>query len=242
MSDVKKLILACSVLTLLLFGSSIFPRSTTDPRLVVEGIPHKTYRLLAGGYATVTEDGLETIQGAVEKDDPWRSKYLRSNAMDTESGYYPQNVFRLVTVESYKDSSTEVYFNVRNFNPSTSPNKNDSNGVYILSRYTEVGNFYMAGLDMLGNAVIRKRLWGAYTTLTDAKLLEALPRDTLIGLRLVTETLSDTTQLKLYVDQGEGLKLVMEVEDTGEIIKEGYAGLRSDFMDVVYENFKVENI
>jgi hypothetical protein len=51
----------------------------------------------SGGYLYTRSGIALTAQGKLPDVDPYRRAYARANAEDTEDGYRPQNIFRLVT-------------------------------------------------------------------------------------------------------------------------------------------------
>src|SRR2546426_11951599 len=68
---------------------------------------------LNSGAKFITTDGRgETIQGPLPDDDRWRLCYERSNPTDTGNGYYPQNLFRLVTKSRWNNFIQGVQFRI----------------------------------------------------------------------------------------------------------------------------------
>ena len=96
----------------------------------------------SGGRLTVNNNIADTIQGDLPTSDRWYTTYLTSNSIDTDAGIHPQNIFRLVTKNVWKDAKQELYFKINNVNLSLSQNRNASNGVFMMQRYIDSNNLY----------------------------------------------------------------------------------------------------
>src|SRR6185437_2878867 len=82
----------------------------------------------SGGYLYVNSNGTaSTIIGSLPANDKWRLEYAKSNPMDTDGGYHPQNIFRLVTRLRWQNYTEQTYYYIKNINLSTSTNRNESN-------------------------------------------------------------------------------------------------------------------
>lgn len=78
-----------------------------------------------------------------------------------------------------------------------------------------------------------------------------LPKDIWIGLRseVVTDS-SGVVNIKVYVDMGKtgNWVLVVEAEDDGKsysgpaFLEAGHAGIRTDFMDVEFDDYSIRSI
>ncbi len=80
------------------------------------------YWWVDSGAKFIIENGIgSTIQGSLATDDPWRLAYARDNPQDTDNGYHPQNIFRLVTKPTWTDYVQQIYFKVTASNLSASP-------------------------------------------------------------------------------------------------------------------------
>ena len=77
----------------------------------------------------------KTIQGALASTDPWRLTYLASSPVDTDNGYHPQNIFRMVSRSKWQNFNQSVYFNIKKDQLSLSPNRAEHNGLLLMSRY-----------------------------------------------------------------------------------------------------------
>lgn len=199
----------------------------------------------------------ETLQGELPATDPWRLRYALANPVDTDDGFHPQNVFRLVLRSLWTNYRQGFYFRILETNLSTSPNRNASNGVLLFNRYQDAATLYYAGIRVDGAAVIKKKVGGRYFTLAYYKVLPGaydpasnpnlLPRNKWIGIkdRITTNTDGSVT-IKLYLDSGDGFgwRLVIEARDTGalggaSIRTPGHVGIRTDFMDVQFDRYDV---
>jgi len=214
----------------------------------------------SGGMLVIRSGLGQTIHGALPENDYWHQLYLKNNPMDTDGGSHPQNIFRLVTKSQWHDSLEEAYLKIDEYNLSESSNRNESNGLLLLSRYQNQNNLYYAGVRVDGLAVIKKKINGVYYTLVQNPLLPGdydrntkpilLPLHEWIGLRLKTETISpNVVKLDLYTDIGKTgeWKLAAEAfDDQGSFglinDSKAFGGIRTDFMDVSIDNFHIEEL
>jgi hypothetical protein len=203
-----------------------------------------------------------TVIGSLPSADAWRTLYAANNPVDTDSGFHPQNIFRLVSKGLWKDFQQTVSFRIRTLNMSSSPNRNSSNGILFFHHYQDGANLYYAGIRVDGAAVIKKKIGGTYYTMAyrsgvypgaaynAASNPTLLPSDRWIGLRTVTETTSTTVTLRLELNDpvvGGGWVPVIEAEDSGQyggpaITVTGHAGIRTDFMDVEFNDYEAVEI
>lgn len=216
--------------------------------------------LNSGGELTRTGKVLSTIQGQLANSDSFRNLYAKSNPVDTDNGYRPQNLLRLVTRVKFKNFNQQVFFNIQNINTSDSPNRNQSNGVFFFNRYQDGKTLYYVGIRVDGRAVIKKKFAGEYKTLKSAVVYlgnyqhetqpSLLPTRRWIGIRSEVVNLENNAVLiAMYLNDshlGTGWSKVLEVVDSGidgdTILNEGFAGIRSDFMDVNFDAYTaVEN-
>lgn len=214
--------------------------------------------LNSGGELYFSGNIISTIQNALPRYDKWRIDYAGSNPGDTDDGYYPQNLLRLVSRQKWLNYRQEVYFQVKRDNLSTSDNRNESNGVFLFNRYKDGDNLYYTGVRVDGTAVIKKKVGGVYHTLASQAVWSdgttynrqnnpsLLPKDRWVGLASEAANLADgRVSIKLFLDRnGDGTwQQIIETvdEDTfGPSIKEaGYVGLRSDFMDLLFGRYKI---
>jgi hypothetical protein len=228
---------------------------TLNERASMEQSGSSYWWVNSGGGFTVQGGIGSTLQGSLPSYNRWRLLYLFSNPQDTDSGYRPQNIFRLVSRTKWKNMTQEFRFRIVRDNLSDSPNRNESNGVLMFDRYQDGNNLYYAGIRVDGTAVIKKKLNGHYYTLAQEPIFggaydkaanpNLLPKNTWMGIR---STIKDTTQgvlIALYLDFGDGtwMKAAQALDDGRSygrtIASEGYAGIRTDFMDVEFKDYKI---
>lgn len=201
-----------------------------------------------------------TVIGELPDSDYWRVLYSKNNSTDTDNGYHPQNIFRLVTTSKWQDFQQEAYFVIKKDNLSKSSNRNQSNGLLLFNRYKDGQSLYYTGVRVDGSAIIKKKLNGTYYTMAEIKNIypgtynrdtspNLLPKNKWIGLRSQVKNQADgSVIIKLFVDRGwsGNWELVAETVDNGTkygpVISTGYAGIRTDFMDVEFENFRLKTI
>ncbi|MFN2297848.1 MAG: hypothetical protein ACK2UB_03295 [Anaerolineales bacterium] len=210
----------------------------------------------SGGWF-LQEDGIgSTSIGEAPPSSRWRQAYLLSNPWDTDQGAHPQNLFRLITRSTWSTPVQEVYFRIAADNLSASVNRNESNGVLLFSRYIDGDNLFYAGLRVDGYAVIKKKAGGAYTTLAEsawfpgaydrAAFPNLIPHDTWIGLRTVVLAEADRLIIQLYIDPDRSgfWSLALQAEELCDpshpLAGPGHAGIRTDFMDVVFDDYAIE--
>jgi len=214
----------------------------------------------SGGSLYLTKGVGTTIQGPLSEKSPWRITYQRQNALDTDDGYRPQNILRLVTKGKWRNAREEAYFIINADNLTVSPNRNSSNGLFFFNRYQDSNNLYYAGIRVDGAAVIKKKQKGIYYNIAyipgiysgiynPVTYPNLLPKNKWIGLRSEVTDLSDgSVFIQLFIDKGwsGSWKLVAEGIDRGAdgppIIAAGHGGIRTDFMDVTFENFRITTL
>jgi hypothetical protein len=213
------------------------------------------YWWVSSGAYFLGRGGLgSTIAGSLPSNDSWRRYYAATSPADTDNGFRPQNLFRLVTRSRWQNVRQQVYFRIRRDNLSASSNRNASNGLLLMNRYLDSDNLYYAGIRVDGAAVIKKKYRGRYHTLAYAKIFPGgyhrtsapslLPKNEWLGLATELRNRTDgTVRIVLYVDPGPGGWVpVFDVIDDGlafgpAITTSGYGGIRTDFMDVELENY-----
>lgn len=215
------------------------------------------WHLVSGGQALIQEGQIGTIQGALSSSSKWRKAYLRKNPLDTNNGFLPQNIFLLLSREIYEHPLSQVYFNIQKTNLTESPNRSEWNGVYLVSRHKDTSNFYLAGLRVDGQASIRKKVAGVYTTLAVEPVFTSsvydkdlepnlIPQDKWTGLRsTLTTDVDGRVRIVLEGDlAGTGeWQVLAEAVDSGVLVEDSApTGLKSDFMDVIYTGYSVEEI
>jgi hypothetical protein len=214
---------------------------------------------LSSGAYFFQEDGVgKTIQGSIEEGSKWQKKYKKNDPGETDDGFYPQNIFRLVTRNKWYNYSQEAYYKITNYNLSEDDHRSESNGLLLFNRYQDENNLYYTGLRVDGAVVIKKKYNGVYYTMAYKQIFDGkydresnpnlLPVNVWIGIRSeVNDNNDGTVSIKLLVDKDRSgnWKLVLETKDDGEsfggkaILDEGYAGIRTDFMDVEFDDYKI---
>jgi hypothetical protein len=256
------------------FSKNVSPEGTEfsfpDPNKTEKGVLEESGKmkdsasldwwLNSGGIMNISEKEFSTNLGKLPKDSKWRKLYKKNNSRDTDDGYHPQNIFRLVTKGRWQNFTQEVYFNIDKINLSESEYRNESNGVLLFNRYQDGDNLYYTGLRVDGHAVIKKKVEDKYYTLAEKNVLtngqdydrvdspNVLPENTWVGLKSeVTNIEKDTVDIKLYLDQsGNGnWQMILDTQDKNgkngkkTLTDPGYGGIRTDFMDVSFRGYKI---
>jgi outer membrane biosynthesis protein TonB len=203
----------------------------------------------SGAYFFIKDGIGSTIQGKLVSGDDWRERYASSNPTDTDDGYLPQNIFRLVAKAQFEDVTQEAYFKINDINMTDSPNRAGHNGFLFFNRYHDQDNLYYTGIRVDGSAIIKKKKGGSYTTLSSDQVFSGsydkssnpnlIPEGKWVGLRSVVQDVSGGVNIKVYMDTGDGWKLVSEATDTSSpITGKSHVGVRTDFMDVEFKNYR----
>ena len=217
--------------------------------------------LNSGAYLLIKNGRGYTVQSDLPDTDLFNILYNRNNATDTDQGFHPQNIFRLVTKDSgWQNLEQEVYFKIIRNNFSLSPNRNQSNGLLLFNRYVDGDNLYYTGVRVDGAAIIKKKQGGVYYTLdykpevypgvyNSSSNPNLLPTDRWIGLRSRLENVDGgKVRIRLYLDRNwnDRWELIAEAYDNGKygtpISGAGSAGIRTDFMDVMFDGYHIRNL
>lgn len=218
--------------------------------------------LNSGGVMTMNKNLAKTNFGSLREGSKWQKKYAKTNSRDTDEGYYPQNIFRLVTRTKWKNLSQQLYFNIDKINLSDSSYRNESNGVLLFNRYQDGDNLYYTGLRVDGDAVIKKKINGKYYTLAEKNIFPSddkydsidnpnvLPLHDWLGMKSEVNNISGEVNIKLYIDKEQkgNWQLILEVQDKGNkygkapFSEEGYGGIRTDFMDVSFKDYSIKEL
>jgi hypothetical protein len=215
-------------------------------------VPHATagIAILETGAGS-DDDLLAALSDLLPADDRWRQAYARSSAVDTDGGAHPQNLFRLINRQTFRNFTQETTFTIRRLNLSRSPNRNQSNGVLLFEHYRDGDNLYYAGVRVDGAAVVKKKLHGTYHTLGIAPIYPGaydrnrnpnlLPVGRPVTIRTETQSNGDgSVEITLFVD-GNPTIHVRDGNVGGPTIAEaGFAGIRTDFMDVDFASYSAE--
>lgn len=217
------------------------------------------YWWLNSGAMMILEGGVgRTVHKALPLTNPWLLTYRLNNLLDTDGGRYPQNLFRLVSKLSVGDSDITVNYRVLAVNMTDTPNRDGYSGIFLFSRYQDGDNLYYAGVRHDGDVVIKKKIGGIYHTLGQVEHFPSyrdyerytnpnlIPGQVWQRLRLVTKTEGDSIRLTFYVADSvrSSWEEVLSVVDDGVGGKPhhdaGRFGLRTDFMDVQFDNYRVD--
>lgn len=234
-------------------------------RFSVDGILNETgsmdessspYFWLNSGGELHLENGVgKTVQGDLSAGNVWRLLYNANNALDTDDGYYPQNLFRLVTKGMWNNTEQSIRFKITQLNMTDTPNRDGYSGVLLMSRYQDGNNLYYAGIRMDGDAVIKKKHNGSYTTLAQEDLFGSdagynkntnpnmIPGNTWMGLKSVVYTdSSGDVRVEVWLDRndnGNWEQIASAVDTSQTIDGPAHAGIRTDYLDVHFDDYKV---
>lgn len=221
---------------------------------------HPIWWLNSGAYATLFEDEIRTVHGELPADDPWRQKYNASNPTETDDGYHPQNIFRLVSREKYAQATQSALARIDRYILSPDTHRAASNGILYFHHYQDGDNLYYAGVRVDGTAIIKKKQRGIYYTMASTPLFDGpkYDRDTNPNKLLtnswfnlkteITNLSASKVRIRVFVDLTAtgSAQLVAEAIDDGKsfggpaITKAGYAGIRTDFMDATIKGYEVQ--
>lgn len=222
--------------------------------------PSPYWWVSSGAELTLEEGRGKTNQGKLPLGSKWQVLYAVSNPLDTEDGFYPQNIFRLVSRNKWQDFTQQIYFQIKKDNLSTSPNRNASNGLLLFNRYQDQNNLYYAGLRVDGVVVVKKKINGKYYTLGYKKIFPGnynavsnpnlLPHNKWLGVKSKVVNNSDgSVSISVYYDfgwTGNWAHLISVKDDNkkyGPVISAaGYGGIRTDFMDVIFDQYVMTSI
>ena len=222
---------------------------------------NKNLWLNSGGQLFLKGSIMKTLQNDLPINSRWRISYLKSNPEDSKNGYRPQNIFRLITKREWKDFRQEVYFKILKYDTSNSTHRDISNGILLLNRYQDSNNLYYAGIRVDGTAIIKKKINGEYYTLAQNKIFEGeydrdknpilLPFNKWMGIRTEIKNFNNSyVKIKLLLDRNNDgyWELVLETNDNGinyggpAFLSNSHTGIRSDFMDLEFKNYKTSEI
>lgn len=202
----------------------------------------------------------KTIIGELPETSGWRFLYNRNYPDATDSGTHPQNIFRLLTKAKAENFEQSVFFSIYKIIQSGSSLRNESNGVFLFGRYQNGNNFYISGVRVDGMAVIKKKVNGVYYTMDikrfygDAgyhrtSMPNYLPINTWLGIKsIVLDGDDGSVTLRLFVWDGVSWIEAISAVDDGKRFggkafrKEGYAGIRTDFMEIEFDNYALKEI
>jgi hypothetical protein len=216
--------------------------------------------LNSGGLMNLEDNVFSTNISRLKKNSYWQKTYAKTNPQDTDNGYLPQNIFRLVSRKEQQNFFQTVYFYIENVNLTDSKNRNESNGILFFNRYMDGDNLYYAGLRVDGNAVIKKKIDEKYFTMAEKEFTDKakeydrdknpnlIPAKKWIGLKSEIDNDNETVNIKLYADwSGNGdWNLLLEAKDKEDkygkspFLKKGRTGIRTDFLDVRFKDYEIK--
>lgn len=212
--------------------------------------------LNSGAYMNLANGVCSTVSGNLSASNIWRQIYQSSDPIDTDSGYHPQNLFRLVTRAKWGGNiSQQISVKTTALNKSVSLERNAWSGILLFNRYQNGDNLYYAGIRDDGHAVIKSKKNGVYKTLAEVPYFAGtynrltnptlLPMNQWIAIKTEVSTNADNSvSIKLYVDNNNSGNFTLAtsaVDRTNPILSSGYAGLRLDFRDAQFDNFKISS-
>ncbi|OGG41593.1 hypothetical protein A2837_00155 [Candidatus Kaiserbacteria bacterium RIFCSPHIGHO2_01_FULL_46_22] len=216
---------------------------------------------LSSGGNLVIEGGTgRTARKDQSATNRWSLAYRLNNSLDTDSGRYPQNLFRLVSRDTAADADIAMSFRILSLNLTDTPNRDAWSGVFLFSRYQDSDNLYYAGVRQDGHVVIKKKIGGKYYTMAEEEHFRSyrpyekdtnpnlIPGQSWLEMRLTTKNESDGLRITLSIkdDSSTSWKEVLEVLDKGTggpaFDQPGHFGIRTDYMDVEFDNYRVNPI
>jgi hypothetical protein len=212
--------------------------------------------LNSGAYMYLANGECSTVSGNLSLSNIWRQIYQSSDPIDTDSGLHPQNLFRLVTRAKWGGNiSQQISVKTTALNKSASLERNAWSGILLFNRYQNGDNLYYAGIRDDGHAVIKSKKNGVYKTLAEVPYFAGtynrltnptlLPMNQWIAIKTEVSTNPDNSvSIKLYVDKNNSGNFTLAtsaVDRTNPILSSGYAGLRLDFRDAQFDNFKISS-
>lgn len=217
--------------------------------------------LNSGAYLYIKNGVGSTVQGSLPANNKWRLLYAKNDPGETDNGYHPQNIFRLILRTSWQNVSEEMFYRINTYNLSSDAHRTGSNGLLLMNRYLDDDDLYYAGLRVDGYAVIKKKIKGTYYTMAYKQVLPGkfdrtsnpnlIPTKTWIGVKTEVRNLdASTVSIKLYTDVGRTgtWTLAAEATDNGStyggqaLLQQGHGGVRTDFMDADFDDYRLVSL
>lgn len=163
-----------------------------------------------------------------------------------DQGFVDEDHFRAMIRHDFNkndDYMVQVYFK---YNDYFGSDPTDSVGFYFNHR--DEANKYSVGIRADGYSEIKEKNDGQYNDNQNTKRIfkdngdgsNKIPDNTWIGLRIFVDQKSDSNNVRLFVDKGDGIwKFVTKWTDKGDLIEGGEVGLRIDGYDVSLKDFQV---
>lgn len=224
-----------------------------------ENSKSRNWWLNSGGLVFHKNGSIKTIQGSIEPENRWFKAYLKSTPIETDGGSHPQNIFRLVNKNNLQNIRQQAYFKINKTIMSNSPNRNESNGFLFFNRYVDGDNLYYTGIRVDGTSIIKKKKNGTYYTLDQKTVFEGnyektskpnlLPENKWIGIKSEVQNLNfKDVLIKVFIEKNSdgNWEQIAEAIDDGKtfdgasFINAGSPGIRTDFMDIEFKDYKIE--
>ena len=122
------------------------------------------YWWLNSGALLSIQNGVgKTLQGDLSPNNPIRLVYNKNKPVESDNGSHPQNIFRLLTKQSWENNRQQIYLKINGDNLQNPKNRNPWNALSLASRYINDLNYYYVSLRMDGNVSIKKKAkWKRY--------------------------------------------------------------------------------
>ena len=216
----------------------------------------------SGGLLVIENGIASTLIGRLPTGSTLQERYV-GKAERTDGGFRPQNIFRLLTIEKWKDTSIELVFRVVGTDSTPSIERTASNGILLFGRYQDQDNLYYAGIRVDGYLMIKKKKDGEYKTLALQKVFDGtydkektpnlIPQNKWMRLRAVYSNVrSELVDIEVSIDTDNDGEFDSEtvVLDRGQFFgnfdtpytQEGHAGIRTDFMDVEFSDYSITDL
>lgn len=231
-----------------------------ETRLIYES-PSPYWWLNSGGLLLMREGMGATQHGPLEEGSQWQQIYSNTNPLDTENGYFPQNIFRLLTRGVAENKRQEIRFSIDAVHLTSTPNRGGWSGIFLINRYRDDDNLYYAGIRMDGYAVIKKKYDGVYYTMAYAKLFSPevsynkdaisnlLPDNRWMRIRSdITTQQNGSVIISLWLDETDNgaYTRILEATDapgahqeTDALYGAGHGGIRTDYMDISFDEYRI---
>ncbi len=221
--------------------------------------PTQHWWVSSGGYAYWENGQGRTEMGNVPQPNPDPRLASYQPKSNTDYGQHPQNIFRMVQRQSWLNYRQTMYFSIARYINSPDLSRTKHNGLLLFNRYLDSDNLYYTGIRVDGSAVIKKKVGGVYTTLATVPMLPGawdrasnpnlIPEGVWLGVRSEVVNVDGGVSIKLFVDMersGEW-RLVAQAIDDGSaggppLISEGFGGIRTDFMDVYFDDYEMTEL
>ncbi len=243
------------------FSDNFSKSYTLEENSPMEASSSPDWWVNSGGRMYMKDGVANSIFGELPTNDVWRLDYKDYSPVDTDQGYHPQNLLRFVQRDNWTNFNQSAYYKISKYHLSESDHRAESNGLLLFNRYVDGFNLYYAGIRVDGTLIIKKKKNGNYYTMAQKQVIPGtwnrdsnpnlLPLNTWIGLKTNVTTLSGgKVSVKLYYDIGRkgSWTFGMEAIDDGKsyggssILSKGHAGIRTDFMDVSFDDYSITEL